>query len=142
MPADAETPEWVSLATSEPSQDTKEDGKDEKSPKAAPKTWRGVGEFEVCPFILQYSPHHPSIQTLECCTLYPGFEAGITYDSVLTLNFCMLQEDWGELYTGKQAPGIFILDLKTFMVQPLAGTPENSSVGQPVWSPTGNTICT
>ncbi|CAL5219578.1 g1438 [Coccomyxa viridis] len=95
VPADTETPEWVSLATSKPSQDTKEDGKHEKSPKAAPKTWRGVGEFE---------------------------------------------DDWGELYTGKRAPGIFILDLKTFIVQPMAGTPENSSVGQPIWSPTGDEL--
>ena len=54
----------------------------------------------------------------------------------------MLQEDWGELYTGKRAPGIFILDLKTFTVQRLAGTPEDSSVGQPVWSPTGTAHCT
>lgn len=54
----------------------------------------------------------------------------------------MLQEDWGELYTGKRAPGLFILDLNTFTVQRLAGTPENSSVGQPIWSPAGTTFHT
>ena len=52
VPPDAETPEWVSLATSEPSQESGEEGKSENSPNAAPKTWRGVGEFEVWPIDL------------------------------------------------------------------------------------------
>ena len=47
------------------------------------------------------------------------------------------QEDWGELYSGKRAPGIFVLDLETLKVQRLTGTPADSSVGQPVWSPSG-----
>ena len=47
------------------------------------------------------------------------------------------QEDWGELYSGKRAPGIFVLDLQTSKVQRLTGTPADSSVGQPVWSPSG-----
>ncbi len=49
----------------------------------------------------------------------------------------MLQEDWGELYTGKKAPALFVLDLGSWKVQGLKGTPPESSVGQPVWSPTG-----
>ena len=47
------------------------------------------------------------------------------------------QEDWGELYSGKRAPGIFMLDLQSYKVQRLTGTPADSSVGQPVWSPSG-----
>lgn len=53
----------------------------------------------------------------------------------------ILQEDWGELYTGKRAPGIFILDLQSCQVQQLKGTPQDSSVGQPVWSPSGELPC-
>ena len=47
------------------------------------------------------------------------------------------QEDWGELYSGKRAPGIFVLDLQMLKVQLLTGTPADSSVGQPMWSPSG-----
>ena len=47
------------------------------------------------------------------------------------------QEDWGELYTGKRAPAIFILDLRTWSVQRLAGMPPDCSAGQPVWAPSG-----
>ena len=47
------------------------------------------------------------------------------------------QEDWGELYSGKRAPGIFVLDLQKLKVQRLTGMPADSSVGQPVWSRSG-----
>ncbi|GAX72583.1 hypothetical protein CEUSTIGMA_g39.t1 [Chlamydomonas eustigma] len=58
-------------------------------------------------------------------------------------------EDWGELNTGKQAPGVFVLDLKTQSVikVPLKDLPVESgssssstddlSLGQPVWTRDG-----
>ena len=49
----------------------------------------------------------------------------------------MQQEDWGELYTGKRAPAIFVLDLRAWRVQRVAGTPPDCSAGQPVWAPSG-----
>ena len=48
-----------------------------------------------------------------------------------------LQEDWGELYTGKRAPAIFVLDLKRWHVKPVAGLPKDASSGQPTWTPDG-----
>ncbi|KAK9901675.1 hypothetical protein WJX75_007946 [Coccomyxa subellipsoidea] len=50
------------------------------------------------------------------------------------------QEDWGERYTGKRAPGLFVLDLRSWRVHRLKGTPQDSSVGQPVWSPSGEEL--
>ena len=51
-----------------------------------------------------------------------------------------MQEDWGERYTGKRAPGLFVLDLRSWRVHRLKGTPQESSVGQPVWSPSGGAL--
>jgi len=74
---------------------------------------------------------------VQCCRLYFN---SLHSELCNHANLLLLQEDWGELYTGKRAPGIFILDLQSFTVQRLEGTPEESSVGQPVWSPSG-TCC-
>jgi len=58
-----------------------------------------------------------------------------------------LQEDWGELNTGKRGPQIFVLEVDSGSVTAVAGLPADSSVGQPVWTP-GNlgvpppSICT
>lgn len=46
VPAETETPEWGSLSQPEDSQ-AREEEIGEKSPETAPKTWRGVGEFQV-----------------------------------------------------------------------------------------------
>lgn len=45
------------------------------------------------------------------------------------------EDDWGELFKGKRAPGLFLLDLGSYKVQKVQGTPEDHSCGQPVWSP-------
>ncbi|EIE20682.1 alpha/beta-hydrolase [Coccomyxa subellipsoidea C-169] len=92
-PADVETPEWGGIFEAATDGNSSEGPKEEKG--AAPKSWRGLGEW---------------------------------------------QEDWGELYTGKKAPALFVLDLGSWKVQGLKGTPPESSVGQPVWSPTGEDL--
>lgn len=50
---------------------------------------------------------------------------------------CDLQEDWGELNTGKKVPRIFVLDIAKGQVSAI-NAPEDSSVGQPVWTPDGS----
>lgn len=53
------------------------------------------------------------------------------------------EEDWGELNTGKKAPSIFILDCTTWEVTPLNDSfelPEDTSIGQPQWSPEGDVL--
>ena len=47
------------------------------------------------------------------------------------------QEDWGELYTEKRPPAIFVLDLKRWHVKPVTGLPKDASSGQPTWTPDG-----
>jgi hypothetical protein len=49
------------------------------------------------------------------------------------------QEDWGELYTGKKAPAIFVLDVGSWAVQQVKGLPTDTSFGQAVWAPDGKT---
>lgn len=48
------------------------------------------------------------------------------------------QEDWGELNTGKKTPGLFVLDIARGSVSAVTGLPEDSSSGQPVWTPDGS----
>ena len=48
-----------------------------------------------------------------------------------------LQEDWGELNTGKKPPALFVLDLASWRVVAVSGLPQQSSAGQPVWTPQG-----
>ena len=48
-----------------------------------------------------------------------------------------LQEDWGELNTGKKPPALFVLDLASWRAVPVSGLPQDSSAGQPVWTPNG-----
>lgn len=48
-----------------------------------------------------------------------------------------MQEDWGELNTGKRPPALFVLGLGSWRVAPVAGLPPDSSIGQPVWTPAG-----
>lgn len=49
----------------------------------------------------------------------------------------IVQEDWGELNTGKKPPALFMLDLASWRVAPVGGLPPESSAGQPVWTPKG-----
>jgi hypothetical protein len=49
----------------------------------------------------------------------------------------LLQEDWGELNTGKRHPAVFVMDCKSWAVQPVAGLPDDATAGQPVWTPCG-----
>lgn len=49
------------------------------------------------------------------------------------------QEDWGELYTGKRAPTLFVLDLKTWVLARVRGLPAESSAALPIWDPEGAT---
>ncbi|GAB4823019.1 hypothetical protein N2152v2_010065 [Parachlorella kessleri] len=51
-------------------------------------------------------------------------------------------EDWGELSTGKRHPALFVLDLATWEVAAVGGLPEDSSCGQPVWAPEGESWVT
>ena len=48
-----------------------------------------------------------------------------------------VQEDWGELYTGKRAPALFVLDLKTWALARVRGLPAESSAALPIWDPEG-----
>lgn len=56
---------------------------------------------------------------------------------VIDPNKCTQQEDWGELYTGKRAPAVFVADLRSWKVQRVGGLPAEHSFGQPVWAPSG-----
>lgn len=47
----------------------------------------------------------------------------------------MLQEDWGELNTGKKVPKLFVIDVATGSVLAVKGLPAENSTGQPVWTP-------
>jgi Acylamino-acid-releasing enzyme, N-terminal domain len=47
------------------------------------------------------------------------------------------QEDWGELNTGKKPPALFVLDLASWRAVSVSGLPQDSSAGQPVWTPKG-----
>jgi acylaminoacyl-peptidase len=49
----------------------------------------------------------------------------------------VVQEDWGELNVGKRPPSLFVLDLKHWSLKPVKGLPQDSSVGQPEWTPDG-----
>lgn len=49
-------------------------------------------------------------------------------------------EDWGELNTGKQAPIVCVLDIPTRQVVALGGQRDDTSYGQPHWSPTGHLL--
>jgi acylaminoacyl-peptidase len=86
-PPATKTPEWCGVAA----------GPDGKKPEgaAAPKGWRGLGEWTP---------------------------------------------DWGELFTGKKPPTLFVLDCTSGLVQPVAGLPDDSSCGQPVWAPKGDAL--
>lgn len=46
-----------------------------------------------------------------------------------------LQEDWGELNTDKKVPQIFVFNITSGEVAAVRGTPEDCSVGQPVFTP-------
>ena len=48
-----------------------------------------------------------------------------------------VQEDWGELNVGKRPPSLFVLDLKRWSLKAVKGLPQDSSVGQPEWTPDG-----
>lgn len=48
-----------------------------------------------------------------------------------------MQEDWGELNTGKKAPALFVLNIPGGKVTAVSDLPEDSSTGQPVWTPDG-----
>jgi Acylamino-acid-releasing enzyme, N-terminal domain len=50
-----------------------------------------------------------------------------------------MQEDWGELNTGKRTPALFVLDLKRWHIKRVEHLPEDISAGQPVWTPDGMT---
>ena len=50
------------------------------------------------------------------------------------------QEDWGELNTGKRSPALFVLDYPSGEVTAVQGLPEDSSFGQPQWSPDGSAL--
>ncbi|KAL3679424.1 hypothetical protein R1sor_022380 [Riccia sorocarpa] len=44
-------------------------------------------------------------------------------------------EDWGECYTGKRKPMLFVANIKSGGVQRVEGIPKDISVGQVVWAP-------
>lgn len=155
VPANSKTPEWGSRASKE------DDGEAAKSkaPKAGPKGWRGVGEFRVrhwprlsedptlctpaetslcqaaasriynlqCHQCLSKSMTLRTLSLLGCLDAMPGANQKLLW----------LQEDWGELNTGKSSPKLFVLDIRKGEVTAVSGMPDDSSVGQPVWTPDG-----
>ncbi|KAL2613487.1 hypothetical protein R1flu_025179 [Riccia fluitans] len=44
-------------------------------------------------------------------------------------------EDWGECYTGKRQPMLFVANINSGSVQRVEGTPKDISVGQVIWAP-------
>lgn len=52
----------------------------------------------------------------------------------------VVQEDWGELNTGKRQPAVFVMDCASWEVQPVSGLPEGATTGQPVWTPCGTCV--
>eukprot|EP00884_Botryococcus_braunii_P019747 jgi/Botrbrau1/6456/Bobra.0034s0031.1 len=50
------------------------------------------------------------------------------------------EEDWGELFTGKRDPSIFVLDLATWSVSPLPSVPSKHALGQPCFLPSGQGV--
>ncbi|XP_057818724.2 acylamino-acid-releasing enzyme 1 isoform X1 [Cryptomeria japonica] len=48
-------------------------------------------------------------------------------------------EDWGETYSGKRRPTLFVLNIKSGTVQAVEGIPNHLSVGQVVWAPQSST---
>ncbi|GAQ80280.1 Dipeptidyl aminopeptidase [Klebsormidium nitens] len=44
-------------------------------------------------------------------------------------------EDWGEKYTGKHRPLVYVLDIKSKTVKPVGGIPAELSAGQVQWAP-------
>eukprot|EP00873_Tetraselmis_striata_P005737 jgi/Tetstr1/426001/TSEL_016349.t1 len=47
------------------------------------------------------------------------------------------EEDWGEKNVGKRPPRVFVLEVGSGTVTPVAGLAEDISYGQPVWQPDG-----
>ncbi|ONK60593.1 uncharacterized protein A4U43_C08F20250 [Asparagus officinalis] len=45
------------------------------------------------------------------------------------------EEDWGETYTGKRKPALFVVDINSGEVRMAEGIPRSLSVGQVVWAP-------
>ncbi|KAK7279307.1 hypothetical protein RJT34_24355 [Clitoria ternatea] len=45
------------------------------------------------------------------------------------------EEDWGETYTGKRQPALFVIDINSGDVQAVKGIDKSLSVGQVVWAP-------
>ncbi|KAI4317929.1 hypothetical protein L6164_025755 [Bauhinia variegata] len=45
------------------------------------------------------------------------------------------EEDWGETYTGKRQPALFVVNINSGEVQAVKGINKSLSVGQVVWSP-------
>ncbi|KAK4258053.1 hypothetical protein QN277_007560 [Acacia crassicarpa] len=45
------------------------------------------------------------------------------------------EESWGETYSGKRQPALFVLSTKSGEVQPVKGIDKSLSVGQVVWAP-------
>ncbi|KAL6784708.1 hypothetical protein ACKKBF_B02895 [Auxenochlorella protothecoides x Auxenochlorella symbiontica] len=51
------------------------------------------------------------------------------------------RDDWGERYTGKRSPSLFVLDTRSWSVARVAaGDADAYSMGQPVWTPRGDGI--
>ena len=51
-----------------------------------------------------------------------------------------LNEDWGEQLSGKRRAALFVVDVPSGGVQPVAGLPPNCSCGQVVWAPGGDAL--
>lgn len=50
------------------------------------------------------------------------------------------QEDWGETYEKKANPSLFVCSLESEKVFPVEGIPEDLSVGQVQWHPSGKLL--
>ncbi|KAJ8627118.1 hypothetical protein MRB53_020425 [Persea americana] len=49
------------------------------------------------------------------------------------------EEDWGETYSGKRKPALFVLKVNSGVVRAIEGIEESLSVGQVVWAPSSST---
>ena len=122
-PPGVKTPEWGGAQNQAQAGSKNASSKPEgKAPKAGPKGWRGVGEFQVASTLISSACSPTMCHELDVSQR----KSGTCTES---------QEDWGELNTGKKVPQLFVLEVESGDVTTVAGLPEDTSVGQPVWTP-------
>ena len=131
-PLSEELPEWGRWHSAPGGKGS--DGK----PTAMPRAWKGVGDRQVRLFLC----FSVASGRLFCMQLFRLSENQVRKASCIVLKGrsnapCGVQEDWGELYEGKRATALFVLDLKTWALARVRGLPAESSAALPIWDPEG-----